>query len=81
MAAATFEGFIKDGEVRVNGSARLPDNPKVYIVVPDYEPQEVIIMPPLPSVIHLRTPRFVYEEGAERLGKVEMVEDKSDANV
>lgn len=37
MSAATFEGVVEQGQIRLNSDVRLPDGTKVYIVVPDIE--------------------------------------------
>jgi hypothetical protein len=37
MSAATFEGVVEQGQIKLNSEVRLPDGTKVYIVVPDIE--------------------------------------------
>jgi hypothetical protein len=37
MSAATFEGVVEQGQIRLHSDVRLPDGTKVYIVVPDIE--------------------------------------------
>jgi hypothetical protein len=34
MAVVTLEGIVDDGQIRLKTDIRLPDNTKVYVVVP-----------------------------------------------
>lgn len=38
MAVTTFQGTIENGQVRLAANANLPEKTKVYVVVPDFEP-------------------------------------------
>lgn len=35
MAVQTFEGIIENGQIRLREQIRLPENAKVYVVIPD----------------------------------------------
>ena len=37
MSVTTFQGTIENGQVRLASDIRLPENAKVYVVVPDFE--------------------------------------------
>jgi hypothetical protein len=38
MPVKTFQGTVENGRVRLAGDVQLPENAKVYVVVPDFEP-------------------------------------------
>jgi hypothetical protein len=38
MSVTTYQGTVEDGQVKLAGDVRLPENTKVYVVVPDVEP-------------------------------------------
>lgn len=40
MSAEMFEGFVEQGQIKLNSDVRLPDGTKVYIVVPGVEVEE-----------------------------------------
>ena len=67
MAVATFEGFVKEGHIRLTGSARLPEKTRVYVVVPDLEPAP-------PTVAYIGSPHLAHPEQAALFVK-EVVED------
>ncbi|MDT5294593.1 MAG: hypothetical protein QOJ76_1473 [Acidobacteriota bacterium] len=56
MSAATFEGVVEQGQIKLNSDVRLPEGTKVYIVVPDIELEE--------KGMHLRSPRLPHPEQA-----------------
>jgi len=35
MTITTYEGVVEKGKIRLKTGVRLPDNTKVYVVVPD----------------------------------------------
>lgn len=37
MSIITLEGVVDNGEIRLTSNVRLPENTKVYVVVPDFE--------------------------------------------
>jgi hypothetical protein len=38
MPVTTFQGTVENGQVRLAGDVHLPENARVYVVVPDFEP-------------------------------------------
>jgi hypothetical protein len=38
MSVTTYQGTVENGQVRLPGDVRLPENAKVYVIVPDVEP-------------------------------------------
>ena len=37
MSVTTYQGIVENGQVKLTGDIRLPENAKVYVVVPDVE--------------------------------------------
>jgi len=37
MSVTTFQGIVDNGQVRLAADVHLPENAKVYVVVPDFE--------------------------------------------
>jgi hypothetical protein len=60
MALLTVEGVVENGRVRITGSITLPENTKVYVVVPDA---------PLAQPAHVRSPRLADPEQATKFAK------------
>ncbi len=71
MAVKTFEGVVKKGLIRLPADLRLPDNTKVYVVVPDAEAAQKA---------HVLSPRLAHPEQAADFKK-EVVEVAPDAGV
>ena len=71
MNVVTFEGIVDQGQIRLKTNVRLPDKTKVYIVVPNFQVEQVV---------HIFTPRLAHPEQAADF-KMEVVEELSDANV
>jgi hypothetical protein len=40
MPITTFQGTVENGHVRLAANVHLPEKTKVYVVVPDFEPNE-----------------------------------------
>lgn len=40
MSVTTYQGVVENGQVRLAGGVCLPENTKVYVIVPDVEPNE-----------------------------------------
>jgi hypothetical protein len=38
MPVTTYQGTVENGQVRLAGNVHLPENAKVYVIVPDVEP-------------------------------------------
>ena len=71
MAISTFEGIVENGQIRLRHNVTLPENTKVYVVIPDFEtvPQARIY-----------SPRLVHPEQATDFAK-QIVEVSSDADL
>lgn len=67
----TLEGVVKKGQIWLKSLVNLPENAKVYIVVPDIEVKQ---RP------HVFSPRLVHPEQAADF-VLEMTEDIVDADV
>lgn len=35
MSVITLEGIVRDGQIRLEGDVRLPENAKVYVIIPE----------------------------------------------
>ncbi len=68
MAVSTLEGIVENGRIRLRDNVMLPDNTRVYVVIPDFEavPQARVY-----------SPRLVHPEQAADFAKhvVEVVGD------
>jgi hypothetical protein len=53
MSVVSFEGIVENGQIRLEPGVRLPENTKVYVLVPD--------LPVMPTA-HLRSPRLAHPE-------------------
>ncbi len=40
MSITTYEGVVEKGKIRLKSGVKLPENVKVYVVVPDLQIQE-----------------------------------------
>jgi hypothetical protein len=71
MKVTTFEGIIENGQIRLPANLHLPEKAKVYVVVPDFETQQVA---------YVSSPRLARPEQAEDFKK-EVFEESSDAGI
>jgi hypothetical protein len=71
MSIITFEGVIDNGQVRLKDNVRLPDNTRVYVLVPDIQVEEVA---------HIYSPRLAHPEQVADF-KLEVTEEASDASL
>lgn len=60
MKTTTYEGVVEDGYVRLPANVSLPENTKVYVVVPDPE-----AMP----MANIGSPRLVHPDQARDFEK------------
>ena len=54
MEFITYEGIVEDGHIVLPPDVVLPENAKVYVMVPEI----VVELPPPPPLIHIRSPRL-----------------------
>lgn len=71
MRITTYEAIIENGQVRLIEDAYIPDNTKVYVIVPPGE---------FASRVRLASPRLVHAEHAAAFAK-EVEEEPEDAQV
>jgi hypothetical protein len=65
MSVTTFEGIVEQGKIRLASDVQLPDNTRVYIIVPDIELKE--------PGLTLHSPRLAHPERASEF-EMEVVE-------
>ena len=71
MGIAPYEGIVEHGQIKLNSNVRLPEQTKVYIVVPDMEVE---------NTVRLHSPRLAHPEQASDF-KMEVIEASSDASL
>ena len=69
MTIMTLEGIVEKGQVRLNTHLNLPDDTRVYVVVPDIRVED------LPQVA---SPRLLHPEQAADF-RMEVINGSSDA--
>lgn len=55
--AITYEGVVEKGKIRLKSGVTLPENVKVYVIVPDFQAEQK-------KTSKVSTPRLVYREQA-----------------
>ncbi len=71
MSVLTFEGVVENGQIRLRSNIRLPDQTKVFVIVPDVQVEHVV---------HVFSPRLAHPEQATDF-IMEVTEVPSDASV
>jgi len=71
MSVVTVEGVVTHGQIKLKANIRLPDNTKVYVVVPEAQ---------IEALAHIFSPRLAHPEQAADF-KLEIVEDSSDGSI
>lgn len=71
MRVVTFEGIVDHGQIKLKTNVRLPDNTKVYVVVPEMQ---------IEQSARIVSPRLAHPEQAADF-KMEIVEEPSDAGL
>ena len=71
MSVVTLEGVVEHNQIRLTGNVRLPDNTKVYVIVPGVQVERVA---------HIFSPRLAHPEHAADF-KMEVIEEPFDAGV
>ena len=70
MAISTFEGVVKNGQIRLRDNVTLPEDTEVYVVIPDFEP--------LPRA-HVHSPRLAHpEQAADFVKQIVQVSDNAE---
>ncbi|MFN8462569.1 MAG: hypothetical protein U0X93_12480 [Anaerolineales bacterium] len=52
MALTTYEGVVEKGKIRLKTGVRLPENAKVYVIVPEGQTKKKNVRVPTPRLIH-----------------------------
>ena len=71
MTISTFEGIVENGQIRLRDNVMLPENTKVYVVIPGLEA--------LPQA-QVYSPRLVHPEQASDFAK-QVIEVSADAGL
>ena len=71
MPVTTFEAIVKDGQIRLPAGVDLPDQTRVYVVIPDLK---------MRKPIRIYSPRFVNPEDAADF-KMEVIRDAGHADM
>jgi hypothetical protein len=70
MSIVTIEGVVEHGQIRLKNDVHLPDNTKVYVVVPNMQVEQIA---------YVMSPRLAHPEQAADF-KMEVVEEPADAS-
>ena len=71
MAVTTYEGVVEKGKIRLKAGVQLPENAKVYVIVPDVKMGKK-------KIVQILTPRLAHREDASRF-KLTVTEEKPNA--
>jgi hypothetical protein len=71
MTITTYEGVVEKGKIRLKTSVHLPDNTKVYVIVPEMEARKTA---------RVTSPRLVHRKQLADF-KMEVVQDDSNASL
>jgi hypothetical protein len=58
MTLTTYEGIVEKGRIRLKTGIRLPENAKVYVIVPDLQVEKK-------KTARVRTPRLANRKQAD----------------
>ncbi|HKZ84390.1 MAG TPA: hypothetical protein VJ793_12115 [Anaerolineae bacterium] len=71
MSVVTLEGIVEHNRIRLLDNIQLPDNTRVYVIVPGIQVEQVV---------HVYSPRLALREQASDF-KMEIIEESPDAGV
>ncbi len=71
MGVVTLEGVVEQGQIRLKSELRLPDNTKVYVVIPGIQVQQMA---------YIFTPRLAHPEQVADF-KLEIIEEPQHAGL
>ncbi len=71
MSIATFEGVVEHGQIRLTGDVHLPDNTKVYVIIPGMQVEQIA---------YVVSPRLARPEQAADF-VLEVIEESNDAGI
>ncbi|MCC6298097.1 MAG: hypothetical protein IT314_02275 [Anaerolineales bacterium] len=55
MALTTYEGVVEKGKIRLKTGVRLPENAKVYVIVPEAQTTKK-------KIVRVATPRLLHRK-------------------
>ena len=67
MSITTYEGVVEKGKIRLKSDVKLPENVRVYVIVPEVQTQEK-------NAARIHTPRLTHRKQA---GDFKMKVDKA----
>ena len=73
MAVTTYEGVVEKGKIRLKAGVKLPENARVYVIVPDLKMEKK-------KVVQILTPRLAHRGDAARF-KLTVTEEKPNARI
>ncbi len=73
MAVTTYEGVVEKGKIRLKAGVKLPENAKVYVIVPDLKTDKK-------KVVQILSPHLVHRRDAARF-KMTVTEEKPNARL
>ena len=71
MQIQTYEGVVKNGRIQLKSNVRLPENVKVYVIIPEMEAK---------NVAYIYSPRLANPKQIADFKK-EVIEEASDADL
>ena len=57
MSITTYEGVVEKGKIRLKSGVKLPENVKVYVIVPEVQTEET-------KTAQIHTPRLTHRKQA-----------------
>jgi hypothetical protein len=57
MSITAYEGVVEKGKIRLNSDVKLPENVRVYVIVPETQTREK-------KTARIRTPRLTHRKQA-----------------
>jgi hypothetical protein len=57
MSITTYEGVVEKGKIRLKSGIKLPENVRVYVIVPDVQTEEK-------KTVRVLTPRLTHRKQA-----------------
>ncbi len=73
MAVTTYEGVVEKGKIRLQEGVNLPENAKVYVIVPELKTDKK-------KTVQILSPRLANRADAARL-KMTVTEEKPNARL
>ncbi len=75
MSVVTLEGVVHNGTIQLATNVRLPENAKVYVIIPEIKPEITV-----ERIGHIVSPHLVHPEQAKDF-QLEIVEEDVNASL